>query len=366
MGLFTRSSATDLVEPARRHVKSTTTLLADATKTNAKAQAVLTEAIQRRDAAQAALEGTQEVYRDTPSDGNAKAIRAAREQLELTELQLDRPRSAARNAELAVSAAQHAVAEAEEEVARLEREGEIAALRARASVECFRAASAEHVATILANYVEIRMLGALIEAQWLESVTAANVLVEMGVENPPVALSRQHLMSGFALAKASDPHSANISLDTDCGVENPLRSTDRTSLQETLRIHAIDAFSGPRVLRHEVVPDALDRLKRILAAPDPESERLKMDREQSATLAHGVHALPYTAPKSLAAPEPLEPECIRRQDTKGESLTKPGATTEQSVGVVPYTAPKPLAAPEPLEPANRLQSQGPRQSKALV
>lgn len=271
-----------LQSEAQRRATAARAVLDDARNVNERAQVVLAEAKARLTTANAALDVARSEYRDAPSDAKGKKVRAARDAAELVELELERPLNDATVAEQALTLAMAAEDSARADVARVEREIQAAELRAKASVERFRAATDPHVARILGAYSEIQALARTIDSEWQAARAAADSLASLGACDCPDPLSGQHLLAGFALALSRQDSMgfvAQQAWSTENGRQNPLYAAENgQSLAAILRLDAIDRFTTPHPLNH-TYPDAQAKLERILSMQDPERERLAIDKE---------------------------------------------------------------------------------------
>ncbi len=192
------------VEHAKRWLEAVKGNSAEAAALEAKARADLAQAQEKHAASVTTFEAAVDRYNDDESEGNAKAVRAAREARDLAEAQLQRRQKAADEASNGLKVAEDAVSSAEAEVKAAGRVERIAELSKAASVQTFRKVARPATERFMkARDAMHRELDALVSAYESGNI-AAGELLAMG--EPARKLDPIQLLAEYCLLAAEkDP-----------------------------------------------------------------------------------------------------------------------------------------------------------------
>ncbi|MGC4063148.1 MAG: hypothetical protein QM784_00560 [Polyangiaceae bacterium] len=232
----------------------------DAMQVRARVLEAYNAAQERVTEAKTALARARDNYKTDHSSSNAKAIKNAREALELIELEAESDEQRLNEANLAVASAEQSLASSRAELERLTRDEVVARLMRQATAEGFREATELDFQVLVESYHAMREACARIDKAFAESIAASNELVQMGEESPG-PICHYHLVGPIALHVAeNDPDKAHhINPERD----QILNCCYRGRLLEILRIEPLDAFFNAR--REPGHPEALPRLRELLS-----------------------------------------------------------------------------------------------------
>lgn len=271
---------------------------------------VLSSATEKVTEADATFDAARAAYADDPSSGNAKALRSAKDALELAQIVEGKRQTDLAAARTNVEGARASLEESRRAHENAVRNREIADLQVVASAERFREQTLPMFERLVAARAEMTAAAKDIDSAFRKSRDASARLAALGVVH--TSIDSRHLLLGLGVVRVnSDPSCASYLLE-DGGHFDMLSCVPEPQLSDVVHCPAIDGILFGRSCR----PGSPNRAEEFLEMARAPDRRSAMVVSQEMSRVHAEH-LAVQEQKRQAADD-QEQEELRRRFVAGD------------------------------------------------